>query len=331
MENIHDPKNIIGMGEILADDEDIDIEELEKSITAGISYKAKDDNIVDIAKNYNKELDQLSTQFKLNDIGNYNTGSMSNPVNNNYQANDPGISSKPSLEQDNWSPFGMPDMQADDTASVKSSASWSTKKPSDEYLNQMTNEEVKQQHIKRVIGNIDRDGDDKFIHEEDEEDEMARIIEQIDLLRTNLESEGVDLSRIQEITPHHSKKEARSVLKILQIKNDRLRYCDMFEEGILAVAYGLESMFDGKKVWFATQIDLTGWSDTVKVKLRRMRYDTSTFVGEIMKGYNMGSGWRILFELLPSLFLYSRDRRLHRNDNLASDEQYRKAINEMGS
>ena len=84
MENIHDPKNIIGMGEILADDEDIDIEELEKSITAGISYKAKDDNIVDIAKNYNKELDQLSTQFKLNDIGNYNTGSMSNPVNNNY-------------------------------------------------------------------------------------------------------------------------------------------------------------------------------------------------------------------------------------------------------
>lgn len=329
MENIHDPKNIIGMGEILADDEDIDIEELEKSITAGISYKAKDDNIVDIAKNYNKELDQLSTQFKLNDMG--RDLSRDNNRDNNHDAIRSFQPERATVETDNWSPFGMPDMQADDTASVKSSASWSTKKPADEYLNHLTNEEVKQQHINRVIGTIDREGDDKFIHEEDEEDEMARIIEQIDLLRTNLESEGVDLSRIQEINAHHSKKEARSVLKILQIKNDRLRYCDMFEEGILAVAYGLESMFDGKKVWFATQIDLTGWSDTVKVKLRRMRYDTSTFVGEIMKGYNMGSGWRILFELLPSLFLYSRDRRLHRNDNLANDEQYRKAINEMGN
>jgi hypothetical protein len=160
--------------------------------------------------------------------------------------------------------------------------------------------------------------------------EIAKIMEQIDLLKTNLESEGVDLSRIPDINSGSTKKEAKAVLRILQIKNDRLRYCDMFEEAILAGAYGLESMFDGKKNWFGSQIDLTGWSDSVKVKLRRMRYDTSTFVSEVVKGYSIGSGWRILFELLPSLFLYSRDRRLRSNDNLISDEKYKDAVRDLG-
>ena len=139
------------------------------------------------------------------------------------------------------------------------------------------------------------------------------------------------MDRIPDIDADSSRKEAKGVLKILQIKNDRLRYCDMFEEGILACAYGLESVFDGKKEWFGTKIDLVGYSDTVKVKLRRMRYDTSSFVSGVMQGYAIGHGWRIIFELLPSLFLYSRDRRLRTNDNLVSDASYKDAIRDLGS
>ena len=199
--------------------------------------------------------------------------------------------------------------------------------------NRMTEEERNQSHIDEVIGKLPvaNDEDDKLIRLEEEEDEMARLLEQIDLLMTNLKAEGIDLERIPTVDNNSSKKEARSVLKILQIKNDRLRYCDMFEEAILAGAYGLESIFDGKKEWFGTKIDLVGWPETVKVKLRRMRYDTSSFVSDVMKGYNIGHGWRIIFELLPSLFLYSRDRRLRTSDNLMSDESYKNAIRDLGT
>ena len=171
--------------------------------------------------------------------------------------------------------------------------------------------------------------DAEFVRQEDEEDEMADIMERIDMLRTCLETEGLDLSKIPDVNTGTSKKEAKAILRILTIKNDRARYCDFFEEGILAVAYGLEGIFNGKSEIFGSRIDLTGYSDTVKVKLRRMKYDTSHFVSSIMQGYNIGSGWRLALELIPSLFLYSRERKLTANDNLISDENYKKAVQDL--
>jgi len=207
---------------------------------------------------------------------------------------------------------------------------WSPENPKDSQLNYMTNEQRKQEHVNKVIGDMDQVQDDaEFLNQEDEDDEMARIAEQVDLLRTNLEQEGIDLTNIAKISETTSKKEAKRILRILQIKNDRLRYCDFFEEGILAVAYGLEGVFNGQREIFGSKIDLTGYSDTVKVKLRRMRYDTSNFVSSIMQGYNISSGWRIILELIPSLFLYSRERRLKANDNLMSDDAYKKAMQDL--
>ena len=211
-----------------------------------------------------------------------------------------------------------------------SNDAWSANNPRDEQLNRMTNEERKQDHVNKVLNGMDKTNDDaKFVQQEDEEDEMADIMERIDMLRTSLETEGIDLSKIPEVNTGTSKKEAKAVLRILTIKNDRQRYCDFFEEGILAAAYALEGVFNGKSEILGSRIDLTGYSDTVKVKLRRMRYDTSHFVSSIMQGYNIGSGWRIALELVPSLFLYSRDRKLTANDNLISDSDYKKAVQDL--
>lgn len=205
-------------------------------------------------------------------------------------------------------------------------AKWSPSNPEDTQLEAMTIEDKKQRHINKVLGNMERvDDDSTFINQEEEDDEVARNLEQIDLLKTNLINEGIDLSRVQDVNHNSPRKEIKSVLRILQIKNDRLRYCDMFEEIILSMAYGMESIFDGKNEYFGSKIDLVGWPESVKVKLHRMRYNTSSFVGDIMKGYNVGHGWRILLELLPSLLLYSRDR-VKNNDNLISDNKYRDAL-----
>jgi hypothetical protein len=126
-------------------------------------------------------------------------------------------------------------------------------------------------------------------------------------------------------------KDIQNIYKILRLKNDRNRYCSFAEELILSGAYGMEYLFDGKKEWFGKAPDLTDWSSTVKVKLRRMRYETSTFVGEVMQEYNLSAGVRLALELLPSMFLYSRNRRISKNDNLVSDNDYKNAISQLNS
>jgi hypothetical protein len=343
MDNLNEPHNIIGMADLLLEDnEDIDLEELENSIMKGVEIKKKSKE-TDYSEEFNKEIDRVTKEFdiennfsngfsskkndldddfnfKSNDFGNNDFGNKRNDFgNNDFSKNNDDDDEDDDIEINN---------KFEKQKNMNFHSSWSAKNPEDPYLLNMTNEEKKQKHINKVLSKIDDSNkyELNLIHQEEEEDEMARIFEQIDLLRSNLETEGIDLSRIPEINTNTSKKDAKAILKILQIKNDRLRYCDLFEEGILVFANGLEKAFDGKKEWFGHKPDLVGWSDTVKIKLRRLRVDTSSFVSNIMKGHNVNSGWRIIMELLPSIFLYSRERRVKSGDNLISDDSYKDAL-----
>ena len=93
----------------------------------------------------------------------------------------------------------------------------------------------------------------------------------------------------------------------------------------------MEYLCDGDKEWFGRKPDLTGWSSTVSVKLRRMRYETSTLVQDTLQNYPMSSLQRLLLELLPSMFLYSRDKKLQAHDNFVMDKEYKNAIRELNS
>ncbi len=324
MNNLNNPKNIIGMANLLADDdEDINLDDIEQSI-ANEQPVTRKEKFIDIAKEFSRDIGNINKASSIKSSydtieDSFNDKSNDITVEEILNIGESKSSYKTNMDQ-------APSFKFEDD-----NVEWSMKDTDDPQLRQMTVEESKQSHVNNVIGNLHKYNDDDadIINQEDEEDEMARILEQIDLLRSNLESEGVDLSRIKEVTSTTEKKEAKGVLRILQIKNDRLRYCDFFEEGILAVAYGMESVFDGQREVFGSKIDLTGYSDTVKVKLRRMRYDTSTFVSNMMKGYNIGSGWRIVLELIPSLFLYSRDRKLTAKDSLMTDDAYKKAMQNL--
>ena len=60
-----------------------------------------------------------------------------------------------------------------------------------------------------------------------------------------------------------------------------------------------------------------------------MRFETSSFVAGIVKNHRMNSGWRILLELVPSLLLYSKDRKLRQGDDIISDEAYMKVMSKL--
>jgi hypothetical protein len=195
----------------------------------------------------------------------------------------------------------------------------------------MTQEERKQNKINDVLIDIDDKELEFNVDKEREEDDKASLLEQIDMLKITLEDDGIDVSGIPDIAKNSSIKDVQNVYKILRLKNDRNRYCSFAEEIILAGAYGMEYLFDGDKEWFNRKPDLTGWSDSVKIKLRRMRFETSTFVQEVMQEYNMSAGIRLALELIPSMFLYSRNRRISQKDNLVSDNQYKEAISNLNS
>jgi hypothetical protein len=312
--NLDDPKNIAGLSNLLGSECGDDLDAIEREIADGAMTQNEE---VNIANDYRREMERLTRNFDI-----------SMPVTEDPE--DSPASSPVSRAQSPVirSPVIRSPVQGD---TFKSDTNWNQYNPTDNQLRNMTQEERKQEKISQVLNNIDDRELEFNIEKEKEEDDRASLMEQIDMLRITLEDDGIDISGIPKLIKNSSMKEVQTVYKILRLKNDRNRYCSFAEELILSGAYGFEYLFDGKKEWFGRQPDLTGWSSTVKIKLRRMKFETSTFVGEVMAEYNMSAGMRLVLELLPSMFLYSRNRRISQSDSIVSDNQYKDAISQLNS
>jgi hypothetical protein len=305
--NLDDPKNIAGLSSLLRDDDlesNMDLAELEKEIANG-AHNIIQQNDINVADEYKKEMNRLSRNF---DIPTYREEAQPDPV------QIPTMSSYNSPRHNN----SQPDHN-----------NWQNIE--DNQLKNMTIEEQKQDKLNHVLRDIDERGVEFNIDKEREEDDKSSLLEQIDMLKITLEDDGIDISNVPQISKSSNMKDIQNIYKILRLKNDRNRYCSFAEELILSGAYGLEYLFDGKKDWWGRKPDLTDWSSTVKVKLRRLRYETSTFVSEVMHEYNLSPGFRLALELVPSMFLYSRSRRISQTDNLVNDNQYKDAISNLNS
>src|SRR3972149_8238556 len=179
---------------------------------------------------------------------------------------------------------------------------------------ELENKTIEEQRHSQVQGVMREMGGERknvwSIENEKKEDMKTTMLEEIDSLKISLEEDNIDISRIPNVSQENSFEEVEQVLKILRLKNDRMRYCSFAEEFILFGAHGMEELFNGENVWFGKYSpDLTGWHNQVQVKLRRMRRDTSTLVSGIMADYNIGSGLRIVLELIPSMFMYRKLRK----------------------
>ena len=342
--NLDDPKNIAGLSNLLKDDDiesNMDLAELEREIANGAHISQEEE--VNVAQEYRKEMDRLSRNF---DIGMTITEKerpklqISTESPDSSPAHSPARSPahSPVRSSNNipsHSSYNSPRQSQinnyNNSYNDREKVNFDSYEPGDSQLRNMTIEERRQNKISNVLRDIDDKELEFNIDKEREEDDKASLLEQIDMLKITLEDDGVDISGVPTISKQSSMKDVQNIYKILRLKNDRNRYCSFAEELILSGAYGLEYLFDGKKTWWGRQPDLTDWSSSVKIKLRRMRYETSTFVSEVMQEYNLSSGVRLALELLPSMFLYSRNRRIAKEDNLVSDDQYKSAISQLNS
>jgi hypothetical protein len=154
-------------------------------------------------------------------------------------------------------------------------------------------------------------------------DSKSNKIEQICNIISTLDEEGVDIRGFTIPSMDSTMEEIDSVLNLVNMKMNRTRYSSLFEEIVIGGAEFMESKLDGTRAIppFNWKPDYTGYSNTVSVKLHRMRYETSKLVGNSMEKLNIGSTARILMELLPSLLLYpktnSNRRREHSDSGIA--------------
>lgn len=158
-------------------------------------------------------------------------------------------------------------------------------------------------------------------------------LEKIESMRQALDEEGIDCSKIDVVTSEDSDEKIEATYRTISSKMDRQRYCSLAEELVLAGVGGLESFFDGKRVYFGKyRPDLTDWNITVQAKLRRVRPETAMLVGQIMRDYNISPIWRILMELVPSAISHIRLKaKQNDSDGLYADADMAKAINEIHS
>ena len=179
-----------------------------------------------------------------------------------------------------------------------------------------TKEEERAKALKQYLhGDDESDDDEKYnIGPETLEDDKIVMIEQIENLKVELEIEGCDVSKF-EITENDNHDKIQDVWRKLKLKSQYKTYSNMFEEGILLGAEFVEWAFDGDKDYFGFKPCMIGWSDTVKVKLKRMRLETASFVSGIMQEYKMSAGLSIMTQLLISGVLYSVTKRKDEEDS----------------
>lgn len=327
--NVNDPKNIVGISSLMSDDNSREILELEKLIISGTNVQEEED--VD-AKQFKREMERLSKTYDLESFNfdeepnrsgadvEFNSVSGFNDLANKTDTTE--------LHQRDYASGGSVPAPG-----PKSDYRFVPQSVEDNQLRYMTMEQKKQTYVDDVLGDIADDRDDEFnMDKEREEDDKNLLLEQIDMLRMQLDDDGTDISNVPLVNKNSNITDIQNIYKRLKLKNNRNRYCSFAEELLLAGAYGMEYLFDGEKEWFGRKPDLVGWSKTVQVKLKRCRYQTSTFVKEIMEGYNMSSGMQLLIELVPSMFLFSRRKKLATQENRSNDDlNYKDACSNLNN
>ena len=311
--DVKDSTNITGISRLINYEGDRNLEDLEKGIIDDIN----DTTEINDVEQYKQQLEELGNALGVSlddddeDKEDDNEGDIMDEEAHPYEQSTVNFSNKYNSEDIDNMFNKVP----------------SYKPRPNSYMERVTEEQKKQRILRHVLDGVE---DQKFsVEKEKEEDDKAILLEQIDMLITNLKDEGIDVSRVPEVDNSSPIEDIENVHKILRLKNDRNRYCSFSEECILAGSHTLEWLFDGKKQYIGRRPDLRGWSATVNIKLRRMRYDTSTFVSEVMQDYNLGHGTRILFELLPSLFLYSKMKKSQYADNLITSDEMNSAIDRI--
>jgi hypothetical protein len=180
---------------------------------------------------------------------------------------------------------------------------------------QKTRDDHLQTSISRAMADVPKMNID--MEQEIEEERRNTLLEQIEALRDDLGELGISVEGTQYYVSYDAPlRRIEEVHRRLSFRYNKLKYNSIAEEALVAGASLLEMVFNGKHEYFGCKPDITGYSDVVKSKLKRIRVETSTAVSRFVVKNNVGVVPRLMMELLPSLITQSQRRRLQAGDSL---------------
>lgn len=310
-DNTSDVSNIIGMSGLLNNSE------IDNSIKPKNIEKSLIQNTLELDTFKNDEL------LNYNPINEYNSifESLVDNSNNTDNKEDDKEDDDETLEID------------DDSSEIDNLINFSQNQNSydkNSFAYKLTEEEQNQKFVDNVISdnyntnntennNTGYNSYNYNIEDENREDLKLTLLEKIDNLSEELEDEGISLDKIPKVDYQSNLEQIEYVAKLLMLKANRNRYASLGEEFILALASGLEMLCNGDRQILGVKPDLQGYSDVVKVKLRRLRNETSQIVGNVVEKYEISPITTLLIELIPSLFLHSKRRKNQSYDTLYND------------
>jgi len=143
-----------------------------------------------------------------------------------------------------------------------------------------------------------------------DDDDAVAIKEEIDDLIYELEETYPKIGeKYQHLDYKSDITELKNTLRYLRRRYDRVRAQNLGKELIISGANLMEFIFDGKRSFGPFTPDLTGWSNTIRPKVRRLQNETATIISDIMNDYKIGPWFRLGIELVPSAIIYSKMRK----------------------
>ena len=197
-----------------------------------------------------------------------------------------------------------------------------------------TRQEKKSNPIDSIINNYgsfdtDKENEEEKTYENEIDDKKLILLEKIQNLRDLLAKEEVNLDNVPLVNYNSSMNEIQYTYRILMIKNNRDLNIDLTGNVIKGVSKVLEKIFDGKKSYFGMTLDLTGYTDTVDIQLRRLDVETEKVAGEFMNKTELNPYYKIALYLVPGMIAHSVLKRKRQNDTVYDNDKLINALNDI--
>lgn len=166
-------------------------------------------------------------------------------------------------------------------------------------------------------------------YESEIDDKKLILLEKIQNLRDLLAKEEVNLENVPLVNYNSSINEIQYTYRILMIKNNRDLNIDLTGNVIKGMSKILEKVFDGKKTYFGVTLDLTGYTDTVDIQLRRLDVETEKIAGNFMNKTELNPYYKIGLYLIPGMIAHSVLKRKRQNDTIYDNDKLTDALNEI--
>ncbi len=340
--NLNDKTDIEGIHNMIRSDDissEADLKDIENRIVNGELYV--DDN--NARQSASQIYDETMNQLLRGTMQSENKSPEIYPVNINVESDNSSIGRRSERRSEHRSEhrserrsnYSRPSHRAEsrEFESVRNDDTYA--QPETGRYQQRTREEERSAALKQFLKTDevnDNDNNDKFeLEHEKLADDKVIMIEQIESLKDELRLDKNDKRFAIDEDDDYNK--VRATWERLKYKSQLQTYDTMFTEAIIFGTGMIEKLFDGKKVYFGYRPNMEGWSDTVKLKLKRMQPEKTKVVSGIVKNYQINEGASIVIQLILSGILYSQFKGKEAEEEnygeRTSHGEWKRAVNDM--